>query len=131
MKKVKKLLIILGILVVLAVIAVFVIGRMVSSSYEKLDSIPVVELKNVNDGVYEGAEETLLVKVTVRVTVENHEIKNIELLRHVNGKGQPAENMLDEMVKNDTGEVDEVSGATMSSKTIKAAVRNALAKGIK
>lgn len=33
------------------------------------------------------------------------------------------------MLKQNTSEVDGVSGATFSSKTIKAAVRNALSKG--
>lgn len=33
--------------------------------------------------------------------------------------------------RQNTSEVDGISGATMSSKTIKAAVRNALAQGIK
>ena len=37
--------------------------------------------------------------------------------------------MLPEMVRRNTSEVDTVSGATMSSKVIKAAVRSALAKG--
>ena len=34
------------------------------------------------------------------------------------------------MIRQDTSEVDEVSGATLSSKVIRAAVRNALAPGV-
>ena len=86
-------------------------------------------LKNVADGVYEGIAETPLVKVTVEVTVKEHEIVDIQLLRHENGKGYGAESMIPEMLKQNTSEVDGVSGATFSSKTIKAAVRNALSKG--
>lgn len=54
----------------------------------------------------------------------------MELIRHQNGKGQPAESMLPEMINQNTSEVDEVSGATLSSKTIRAAVRKTLEKGI-
>ena len=38
--------------------------------------------------------------------------------------------MLPEMLRQNTSEVDTVSGATLSSKVIRAAVRDALAKGI-
>ena len=38
--------------------------------------------------------------------------------------------MIPEMIKNNTSEVDIVSGATLSSKVIRAAVRNALSQGI-
>lgn len=57
-------------------------------------------------------------------------MKDIQLLRHENGKGAPAEAMLPEMLRQNTSEVDIVSGATMSSKAIRAAVRDALAKGV-
>ena len=95
--------------------------------YEQLDAATVVALDHVADGTYEGTAETPLVKVTVAVTVENHTLKDIQLLRHENGKGTPAEAMLPEMLSKNTSEVDTVSGATMSSKAIRAAVRDALA----
>lgn len=81
------------------------------------------------DGTYEGTEETPLVKVTVEVTVQDHTLREIRLLRHENGKGAPAEAMLPDMLNRNTSEVDSVSGATLSSKAIRAAVRDALAKG--
>lgn len=96
----------------------------------ELEAVPVIPLSAVTDGVYEGMQETPLVKVTVSVTVQNHAIAGIQLLRHENGRGAPAEALLDEMVRQDTSEVGVVSGATMSSKVITAAVRNALAKGV-
>ena len=82
--------------------------------------------------VFESATvEIKMVKVSVEVTVKNHRITDICLLRHENGKGYIAESMMPEMIEKNTSEVDTVSGATMSSKTIKAALRNALAKGSK
>ena len=43
----------------------------------------------------------------------------------------PAEAMLEEMIKANTDDVDAVSGATCSSHTIRNAVNNALQEGLK
>ena len=103
----------------------------INQTYRRLDEVEIVDLSKVEDGIYEGIEETDLVKVTVVVTVKDHQITDIQLVRHENGRGTPAEAMIPEMIRQNTSEVDGISGATMSSKTIKAAVRNALAQGIK
>lgn len=106
------------------------LGAVLSRQAEqRLDAVPVTRISAVEDGIYEGEVETALVKVTVPVTVADHQIRDIQLTRHENGRGAPAEAMLAEMVRQNTSEVDTVSGATMSSKTVRAAVRNALAKG--
>ena len=103
--------------------------RQVTKMYAQLDAVAVVAPEQVADGTYKGTAETPLVKVTVEVTVQDHAIREIKLLRHENGQGAPAEAMLPEMLSRNTSEVDSVSGATLSSKAIRAAVRNALAKG--
>ena len=103
--------------------------RQVTKMYAQLDAVAIVAPEQVADGTYEGTAETPLVKVTVEVTVQDHAIREIKLLRHENGQGAPAEAMLPEMLSRNTSEVDSVSGATLSSKAIRAAVRNALAKG--
>lgn len=117
---------------IIAALALLVggLGAVLSRQAEqRLDAVPVTRISAVEDGIYEGEAETALVKVTVLVTVADHQIRDIQLTRHENGRGAPAEAMLAEMVRQNTSEVDTVSGATMSSKTIRAAVRNALAKG--
>ena len=125
-----------ALLILLLVLAVLVLGGMTAmqaqarKSMTELNAVPVIPLSAVADGVYEGVQETPLVKVTVSVTVQNHTIADIQLLRHENGRGASAEALIVEMVRQDTSEVGVVSGATMSSKVITAAVRNALAKGI-
>lgn len=130
MKKVGKILLVLALLIVIAVGGIgYLMKKQVSQMYEQLDAAAIVSLEDVADGTYEGTAETPLVKVTVAVTVENHALKDIQLLRHENGKGTPAEAMLPEMLRQNTSEVDTVSGATMSGKAIRAAVRDALAKG--
>lgn len=106
-------------------------NHQINQTYRRLDEVAVADVSEVEDGTYEGIEETVLVKVTVVVKVKDHQIANIRLIRHENGKGTPAEAMIPEMIHQNTSEVDVISGATMSSKTIKAAVRNALVQGVR
>lgn len=130
-KKTILLLCVVAVIAILVIVAMSGMKNMVRSAYHELDRTPVTDLTDIADGTYEGSAETPLVKVTVKVTVADHEITDIELVRHENGQGESAERMIPEMVDANTSEVDGVSGATMSSKTIRAAVRNALAKGTK
>ena len=130
MKKVGKILLVIVCILSIAVCGIrLAMKKQVRGMYEQLDAAAVIAPEYVADGTYEGTAETPLVKVTVAVTVENHTLKDIQLLRHENGKGAPAEAMLPEMLRQNTSEVDTVSGATMSSKAIRAAVRDALARG--
>lgn len=123
----KKLLIALIIFILFMIMSCQV---MVNNAVKSVDSRPIVDINDVKDGVYFGKEETPLVSVEVNVTVKDKRIVDIALLRHENGKGEKAEEMIPEMIKNNTSEVDIVSGATLSSKVIRAAVRNALSQGI-
>lgn len=121
---------ILGTLIIIIMVAFFSMGKMIKTTYQELDDVPVVDMERVADGEYTGEAETPLVKVTVQVKVQNHEITDISLVRHVNGKGEIAESMIPVMLRENTSEVDEVSQATLSSKTIRAAVRRALQEGV-
>ena len=130
MKRVGKALLVIACIIGIAVGDVrLVMDKQVEKMYKQLDAVAVVAPEQVADGTYEGAAETPLVKVTVEVTVQAHKLKDIQLLRHENGQGAPAEAMIPDMLSRNTSEVDTVSGATLSSKAIRAAVRDALAKG--
>ena len=130
MKRVGKTLLVIACVIGIAVGGIrLVMDRQVGKMYAQLDAVAVAAPEQVADGTYEGTAETPLVKVTVEVTVQKHALREIRLLRHENGQGAPAEAMLPEMLSRNTSEVDSVSGATLSSKAIRAAVRNALAKG--
>ena len=130
MKRVGKTLLVIACVIGITVGGVrLAMDRQVTKMYAQLDAVAVVAPEQVADGTYEGTAETPLVKVTVEVTVQNHALRNIRLLRHENGQGAPAEAMLPDMLNRNTSEVDSVSGATLSSKAIRAAVRDALAKG--
>lgn len=89
-----------------------------------------INMEQVADGIYTGSSDGGLVKVEVEVEVKDHKIVNINLLKHECGKGKPAEIMLEEMVQKNTDDVDCVSGATDSSKTIRNAVNKALQSGL-
>ena len=131
MTKVGKILLVIACVIGIAVGGIgLLMDKQVGKMYTQLDAVAAVAPEQVADGIYEGTAETPLVKVTVEVTVQAHKLKDIRLLRHENGQGAPAEAMLPDMLSRNTSEVDTVSGATLSSKAIRAAVRDALAKGI-
>ena len=85
-----------------------------------------IDMETVEDGIFEGHSELDLVKVDVKVLVENHKLIKVELLRHECGLGHPADVIVDKMVEQNTWDVDAVSGATVSSGIIKNAVNKAL-----
>ena len=85
-----------------------------------------IDFSAIPDGVYEGSVDETFIRVRVRVTAKGGAVTDIELLEHENGHGKPAEAIIGEMIKNQTLNVDTVSGATNSSKMIKKAVENAL-----
>ena len=124
---------ILGILVV-AFVCLVGIGFMSMSKQQnealsKLENVPI-DMARVADGTYIGESKAALVEVQVQVTVKDHAITNIQLLKHQNGMGKPAEAMLPVMVETNTDDVDTVAGATASSLTIRNAVNLALRQGL-
>lgn len=86
-----------------------------------------IDLTGKADGIYEGAVDTILVVAKVSVVVKDSRIKEIRIIEHKNGKGAPAEAVLDKVIAQQTTEVDMVSGATNSSRVLLEAIENALA----
>lgn len=125
----KKFLIVLGVLVVVIAGAIGAFTLKTKMDMNKLDEIKTVDAAGVKDGTYTGEAAAGIVKAKVEVTVKDGVITDINLVEHENGKGKPAEATIDVMLAENTSEVDGVSGATCSSKTIRAAVNNALAQG--
>lgn len=108
-------------------LAIIVMGNSMSK-YDNFDYSDL-DLTKVEDGTYTGSQNSSLVKATVTVTVKNHVITDIAIIKHECGKGKPAEKIVKDIVKSNSLNVDAVSGATSSSNIIKMAVYNAL-KGI-
>ena len=115
MKKI--LLIILGVIVIVGCI-IFWMFQKQTEDVQNLEYANIV-MNDVVDGTYEGHIETMLIKVKVNVTVENHSLKNIEILQHDNGFGEPAEEIVKTMIQKNNYQVD-----------VKSGVRQALQKGV-
>lgn len=88
-----------------------------------------IDLTTMSNGVYIGSADNGLVKATVSVEVNNGMIQNITILEHDNLLGKPAEKIVDDIIEQQSLEVDAISSATYSSNTIRKAVENALREG--
>lgn len=89
-------------------------------------SIARVDLSKVKDGTYTGDFDAIVIEAKVIVKVKNHEIVDVELVKHKNERGKGAEVIPQRVVQAQSLQVDTVSGATNSSKVILKAIENAL-----
>lgn len=112
--------------VILTLVGTSLILRYLVSEAVKDISISDIALENVKDGIYAGEYSAPPVSVAVQVTVTNHAIADIEILKHDNGLGGKAEKITDEIIGRQSLNVDAVSGATLSSVCILKAVENAV-----
>lgn len=119
----KRVIQIIGLIIILIAGAVFWGGR----NYATRFSVQKVDLQTKNDGVYEGSAYMDPIKVTVQVEIKDHKITNVKIVRHDNGIGFRAEvPVVERILKEQTNDVEAVSGATISSKAIMNAVGDAL-----
>lgn len=88
------------------------------------------EEKTLKDGVYEGVGQGFGGEVTLKVTIKDGKIADIEVISHNETPDyfEKALVMLEEMKKNSSYKVDTISGATISSRALKTAVKDALSK---
>ncbi|MEJ5273573.1 MAG: FMN-binding protein [Spirochaetota bacterium] len=91
-------------------------------------TINEIDLSNIEDGTYYGSYNTIFVSAKVEVIVKDHKILDIKIIEHINGKGKPAETIINDVIKEQKLNVDIVSGATASSKVILKAIEEALSK---
>lgn len=126
----KKRMVLISILVVLIGIALagVLIFTNADANLKQLVNIPIseVDLSKIDDGVYKGSYKSFPIAAEVEVTVKDHAIKQIDLIKHENGQGAKAEIIPDRVVGAQSLKVDTVSGATYSSKVILKAIENAL-----
>ena len=107
----------------------FLIYNRLSENLDKLVQEPVgnISLEEIDDGSYEGDYKAFPVTVKLNVEVKDHKMIRIAILKHDNGKGKKAEEITDEIIDEQSLDVDVVSGATYSSMVILKAVEDALA----
>jgi len=125
MKTLKKIAVILIILVVIGFLGFKLAANKIISDAKAL-SFEEIDSGQLKDGEYLGNYEIFPVKVSVKTWVQNGEITQIDLLEHFNGKGAPAEKIVDDIIEKQSLQVDAVSGATVSSVAIKKAVEDSL-----
>lgn len=124
----KKVIIILSCIVVFLLLGILVIFN---QSIEKAKYLVVndVDLSQIKDGQYIGEYSIFPVYAEVEVTIKNHDIKKIQVLKHDNGLGSNAEIIKEYIIKQQSLNVDTISGATVSSKCIMKAVEYAILNG--
>lgn len=122
--------------VLLIILAVLIVGfaaiRIVFSRIEanlaalKNMTIQSVDLGGMDDGSYTGSYSSFPVSATVRVTVRDHVMTGIEIIKHTHGQGAEAEAIPEMVIAAQSLQVDSIAGATYSSKVILKAIENAL-----
>ena len=132
MKKIFRVFIVLILFILILVVScTAMMNKEMEKAKNELMLVEDPDLSKVEDGTYKGKVETMLVKAEVEVSVKNHKIISISIIKHENGKGKPAEAIVDAIVKDNSTDVELIAGATMSSLVIRAAVIDAVNKGIK
>lgn len=122
------LIVVIGIVAVL-VATVVLVGQQLDKGLSTFDQIVLTDpdLTQIPDGVFYGSFAQMPIAVEVEVTVVNHTITDIRLLKHDNGMGGDAEAIPAQVVAaQSVEEIDAVSGATYSSKAILKAIEQAL-----
>lgn len=127
-KSMKKLIRYSLIFIVVVGLVGFVAFKWIENNFNQLAKSEVedVQLSSISDGEYNGVYQSFPIDVEVNVIVLDHKITKIDLIKHVTGQGQSAEEILDDVVKQNSIDVDVISGATYSSKVILQAISNAL-----
>jgi len=85
-----------------------------------------VDLSNVEDGVYHGKYSGYRWTTEVEVTVQNHEITKIDIIKNPVFNPVTAREVADNIIDQNKIPVEVVSGATVDSKALMKAVENAL-----
>jgi uncharacterized protein with FMN-binding domain len=123
----RKYIIILAVIVII-ICAVPVSVTRITTNLSRLADLQVqdIDISKIPDGTYTGSYSVFPVAVKVKVTVSKHKISEIEILKHNNGQGAPAEIITERVKAAQSLDVDIISGATYSSKVILKAIENAL-----
>lgn len=113
------------------IIGVIFLGLYLKDVQDYKDKVNNIQIGDINiselqDGIYTGEYDVGFIYAKVEVTVISGRITKIRLIRHDNDKGAAAEDITDTVIREQLLQVDAVSGATNSSKTILKAIEEAL-----
>ena len=74
-----------------------------------------IELSQVNDGMYEGKTYTSFLHLQLKVTVEDHNIKSIDVLENEGIDGETARPIIQKMIEQNSIVVPAIKGAELGS----------------
>lgn len=134
--KVRRIAIGCGALILAVAIIMFAASKILPGAVEKSfpairESTRAFDVSQAADGDYEGASFVAPVSVKVKVVVKGGRMASVELLKHFNGQGKPAEAIVQKALEAQSLGVDVITGATYSSLAILKAIEDALSKGIR
>lgn len=120
--------------IIISILIVVVIAIVGGISYLKkgLDvgknlNIKDVDVSKISDGIYHGKYDGGRWSNEVKVTVKDHKIDKIELVKDVKfKKSEVTEEILKKVIEKQNSNVDVVSGATVTSKAYLKSIENAL-----
>lgn len=129
MKKVLKVILIVFVVFVLVLTGgMFIMTRGLDEG-SKLAVNPV-NMPSVGDGIYDGKYDSGRWSNELKVTVKDHKITKIDIVKDVTfPKPEWSEQLFNEVIENQNTDVDIVSGATVTSKAYLKSIENALKKG--
>ncbi|HKL47181.1 MAG TPA: FMN-binding protein [Candidatus Izemoplasmatales bacterium] len=84
--------------------------------------IETISFNDYEDGVYQGDYYHNDIGITVHFQIESGEIKDISYENHQHGQGEPAEAISRSIIEEQSLVIDDVTGATISSRCIKLAI---------
>lgn len=116
------------IVIVLLISIGFITYKIIDNNLKNLltREIESINITEIDDGIYQGKYEVFPVSVELNVEVKDHQIIEIDILKHDNGQGKPAESIINSVIEQNSIDVDVISGASYSSRTILQAISNAL-----
>lgn len=91
--------------------------------------IESVDLTQIPDGTYTGSYDSFRWSTTVKVTILDHRITDIQPVKIQDGRDSLNEDLKEKVLSEQTVDVDAVSGATASSNAYLKAIENALKNG--
>lgn len=121
---------IIGGLILMMIGAVFVVTHIAEKQMEEMmqTTISELDLDTLEDGVYTGEVKMIPIHVIVDVIISDHQITNIVIVKHRSGQGSTANAIIDDIILNQSLDVDFVTGATYSSHAIIVAIEKALSE---
>ena len=127
----KKVVMLISLIVIGVSVFMMLSGCALSKYKKKIASTEInsINLEKLKDGEYEGFYGVYYINARVKVKVENNKIASIKLIEHKHDRhsGEP---MIQKVIDNQSLDIDAISGATNSCKTVLKAIEIALSKGL-